>query len=275
MLHCRRFLLGGVLSLLAGFAMTPAYAQPTTPSQPPSPPQPPAASQPAPAPSVVAPSQPAPAAPAGAPSQPAASAGGAVYIVTYFEVGAASANQTGAMLRAYAAVTRRENGNLGFEALREVGPAGRFAMVEGWRDQTAADAHAAAAKSLSDRLQTSLASPFDTRPCNPLDIGPPSPPLGANAGYVLTHVDVIPAHKDETVELLRQLAAASRQERGVLRFDVIQQPNRLNHLFLVEGWADVNAHNAHVMAPATRDFRSKLLPFEGALYDERIYTLVR
>jgi quinol monooxygenase YgiN len=235
MLHCRRFLLGGVLSLLAGFAMTPAYAQPTTPSQPPSPPQPPAASQPAPAPSVVAPSQPAPAAPAGAPSQPAASAGGAV----------------------------------------DIGPAGRFAMVEGWRDQTAADAHAAAAKSLSDRLQTSLASPFDTRPCNPLDIGPPSPPLGANAGYVLTHVDVIPAHKDETVELLRQLAAASRQERGVLRFDVIQQPNRLNHLFLVEGWADVNAHNAHVMAPATRDFRSKLLPFEGALYDERIYTLVR
>lgn len=195
-----------------------------------------------------------------------------MFVVTYFEVGAASTNQTAGLLHGFAAATRKENGNLGFEALHEIGPAGHFAMIEAWRDQAAADAHAAAAKALSDKLQTSLASPFDTRPCAGLDIGPPPAPLTSGAGYVLTHVDVIPTYKDQTIDLLHQLAAASRQERGVLRFDVIQQPNRANHLFLVEAWADANAHNAHVMAPATRDFRSTLQPFQGALYDERVYT---
>ena len=51
---------------------------------------------------------------------------------------------------------------------------------------------------------------------------------------MLTHVDVFPAGKDQTIELLKQLADASRKESGNLRFDVLQQEGRLNHLPLVE-----------------------------------------
>jgi len=35
------------------------------------------------------------------------------------------------------------------------------------------------------------------------------------------------------------------------------------------------AYDAHVMADHTRALRAKLLPFQGALYDERLYNVVR
>jgi quinol monooxygenase YgiN len=208
-------------------------------------------------------------------AQPATSGGGAVYVVTYFEVGATFANKTATQLKAFAAATRKENGNENIEVLREVGPAGRFAMVEKWRDHATAEAHEAAVKALSAKLQPMLASPFDTRACIALDVGALPSSLGPTAGYVLTHVDVVPTHKDEAIALLHQLAAASRKEHGALRFDALQQGNRPNHSFLVEAWADAKAHDAHVMAAATREFRSRLLPLQGALFDERIYQPIR
>jgi quinol monooxygenase YgiN len=88
---------------------------------------------------------------------------------------------------------------------------------------------------------------------------------------VLTHVDVFPAGKDQTIELLKQLAEASRKEAGNLRFDVLQQDGRANHLPLIESWHDAPAQNAHAMAEHTRAFRAKLVPLQGALYDERLY----
>jgi quinol monooxygenase YgiN len=88
---------------------------------------------------------------------------------------------------------------------------------------------------------------------------------------VLTHVDVFPAGKDQTIDLLKQLAEASRKEAGNLRFDVLQQEGRANHLPLIEAWRDPPAQHAHAMAEHTRAFRAKLLPLQGALYDERLY----
>jgi quinol monooxygenase YgiN len=88
---------------------------------------------------------------------------------------------------------------------------------------------------------------------------------------VVTHVDVPPPFKDTTVPLLQSLADASRKEAGNLRFEVQQQGNRPNHFTVVELWADQKAYDAHVMAPHTRQFRDKLGPMSGALYDERLY----
>jgi len=53
------------------------------------------------------------------------------------------------------------------------------------------------------------------------------------------------------------------------------QPNRTNHFTLVEAWRDRKAFDASVIAVHTKDFRQKLTPLEGALYDERLYQAVR
>jgi len=203
---------------------------------------------------------------------------GPAYIITYFEVGAASAAKAAGLLRPFAAATRKEDGNAGFLALEEIVRPTRFAIVEVWRDKAAAEAHGAAVGALRNTLQLVFASPFDIRSNAGLSVAGPA--IGAEPGagnrvYVLTHVDVFPAGKDQTVELLKQLAEASRKDAGNLRFDVLQQDGRANHLPLVEAWRDAEAQRAHAMAEHTRTFRAKLVPLQGALYDERLYSVVR
>ncbi len=221
---------------------------------------------------VLGPAQAQTPAPGGTPSP------GPIYIVTYFEVGAAAASTTVGQLRQFAAATRKADGNAGFVALQEIARPGRFAMVEVWHDKPALDAHAAAVSGLRDKLQPLFASPLDIRTNSGLAVAGPAvgaEPGAGNAVYVLTHVDVFPAGKDQTIELLKQLAEASRKESGNLRFDVLQQDGRANHLPLVEAWRDAGAQRAHAIAEHPRAFRAKLVPLQGALYDERLYTLVR
>jgi quinol monooxygenase YgiN len=214
--------------------------------------------------------------PGGAPS-PAPSSG-PVYIVTYFEVASPAAGRTVELLRQFAAATRKENGNAGLLALEELGRPARFATVEVWRDKPALEAHGAAVAALRDKLQPVFASPFDIRTNAGLSVAGPAigaEPTALSPVYVLTHVDVFPAGKDQTVELLKQLADASRKENGNLRFDVLQQDGRANHLPLVEAWRSAEAQRAHTIAEHTRAFRARLVPLQGAIYDERLYALIR
>src|SRR5438309_198235 len=160
-----------------------------------------------------------------APAPGSAPSAGPIYIVTYFEVGVAGASTTVGQLRQFAAATRKADGNAGFVALQETARAGRFAMVEVWRDKPALDAHAAAVGGLRDKLQPLFASPLDIRTNAGLAVAGPAigaEPGAGNAVYVLTHVDVFPAGKDQTMEMLKQLADASHKESGNLRFDVLQ-----------------------------------------------------
>lgn len=208
---------------------------------------------------------------------PAAS--GPVYLIGFFEIAPAAADKALPPLRQYAAESRKSEGNAGALALREIARPGRFAIVEAWRDKPAAEAHRGALAALGEKLKADLASPFDTRANTGLDVAGPAigaePDAGSSAVYVLTHVDVFPAGKDQAVEMLKQLAADSRKEPGNLRFDVLQQDGRLNHLPLFEAWRDAGAHDSHGMAEHTRAFRAKLVPLQGALYDERLYQAVR
>ena len=209
---------------------------------------------------------------------PAAPPSGPVYIITFFEIGAAAAAQTAGMLRQFAAASGKEEGNQGSLALQEIARPDRFAIVDVWRHKPALEAHAAAVAALRDKLQPVLASPFDIRTNIALSVAGPAigaEPGGGNPVYVLTHVDVFPAGKDQTIEMLKQLAEASRKESGNLRFDVLQQEGRANHLPLIEAWRDAQAQHAHAMAEHTRAFRAKLVPLQGALYDERLYTPLR
>jgi quinol monooxygenase YgiN len=203
---------------------------------------------------------------------------GPVYRLTYFDVAPAASVKTAGLLRQFAAATRKEEGNTGFLALSEIARPGRFAVVEVWRDRAAAEAHAANS-ALRDQLQPLFASPFDIRSNAGLAVAPP--PVGGEAGagsaavYVLTHVDVFPAGKDQTVEMLKTLAADSRKDPGNLRFDILQQDGRLNHLPIIEAWSSAGAQAAHTMAEHTRAYRAKLLTMQGALYDERLYKAIR
>ena len=214
-----------------------------------------------------------------APANPPAPINGPVYLISFFEVAPGAADKAAPALGQYAAESRKADGNAGVLALREAGRPGRFALVEVWRDKPAAEAHGAALGALGEKLKSDLTAPFDTRSNAGLDVAGPA--LGTESGggndsvYVLTHVDVFPAGKDQTVEMLKQLAADSRREAGNLAFDVLQQEGRLNHLPLLEIWRDAGAQDAHVTAAHSRDFRAKLVKLQGALYDERLYRALR
>jgi quinol monooxygenase YgiN len=215
-------------------------------------------------------------APANTPAPAAIS--GPIYLLSFFEVVPAAADKTSPLLAQYAAESRKADGNAGALALRETNRPGRFALVEVWRDKPAVDAHGAALAALGEKLKTDIAAPFDTRSNAGLDVAGAQIGAEADAGnavYVLTHVDVFPAGKDQTVEMLKQLATDSRKEKGNLRFDVLQQEGRLNHLPLIEAWRDAAAHDSHVTAQHTRAYRAKLVKLQGALYDERLYQTAR
>jgi quinol monooxygenase YgiN len=193
-----------------------------------------------------------------------------VYIVTYIEVSPASADLGAHLLSEYRAAARRQPGNLTIELLRRIDRPGHFATVAAWTDPSSAESGAQAVKPRLDELVRILLSPSDERVHAGLFVA--SPRAGVAAGlWVLTHVDVVPLRKDDGVALLERLAAESRRDAGCARFDVVQQTSRPNHLTVVEAWEDRAAFDAHAAAPHTRQFRERLAPMSGALYDERLY----
>jgi quinol monooxygenase YgiN len=209
-----------------------------------------------------------------APSQPAPS--GPVYVVTYFDVAPGAARKTAGLLRQFTAATRKEDDNAEILALHEAGRPGRFAIVEAWRDKAALDAHGAAMKALGEKLQAGLITPFDFRQFATLSVaGPAANTEPKGVVYGLTHVDVFPAGKDQVAALVKALVDSSRKDAGALRFDALVWDGHPNHFHLIEAWASRNAREAHILTDQTRQFRAKLAPFEGALYDERLYEAVR
>ena len=202
---------------------------------------------------------------------------GPLYSVVYFEVASSAAADSAAAARQYAEASGKEDGNTAFEMFQEIGRPNRFAVVEVWRDKKAAEAHAmaAAAKALGQKLQPSLVGGFGVRPHGGLSVAAPKGQIPSDAIYVVTHVDVFPTGKDQAVELVKAQADAARKDDGNLRFDVLQWDGHPNHFTLVEAWRDRKAFDASAAAPHTKEFRQKLTPLEGALYDERLYQALR
>jgi quinol monooxygenase YgiN len=202
---------------------------------------------------------------------------GQVYIVTYFDVAPTAAQQSAATARQYVEASRKEDGCLAFNGGEELARPSRFAVWEAWRDKKAADAHGAGpvAAAFRDKLQPLLIGGFAVRMHGGVLIAAPKVQLPPDALYVLTHVDVFPTFKDQTLELVKAQADAARKDDGNFRYDVVQWDGHPNHFTLVEVWRDRKAFDASVTAPHNKEFRNKLTPLEGALYDERLYQLVR
>jgi len=201
---------------------------------------------------------------------------GNVYTVIYVEVMPTSKPDTALILRRYREAARKEGGNLRCEVAQRIDQPHQFVILSIWKDQKAWEAHGKGAASLEMREKVAAIrnAPTDERIHSGLSVGAIDAASVRDAVYVATHVDVIPPQKDNGVAALRKLGDESRKADGNLRFEVVQQYNRLNHFTVVEIWKDAKAVEAHSMAAATREFRDKLASMTGALYDERMYKAI-
>jgi len=206
--------------------------------------------------------------PSGAQAQDANSA----YVVAYIEVAPSAQGKTLGLLRGFEAASRKEPGNLRFEALQGTHRANHFLILEVWKDQKALETHAAAAatKDFRSKLTPLLITAYDERPHGGLAVAPGGK-TGASAVFAVTHVDLTSAKKDDGIAMSKALADQSRKESGNLRYDVLQQGNRPNHLTLVEIWSGDKALEGHDTSPHTKTYRNDLTPMSGSLYDQRLY----
>jgi quinol monooxygenase YgiN len=211
---------------------------------------------------------------------PVAQAADGAYIVTYIETGASVADKARGLIRQLGHASRKEAGMVRFETLQRIGHPGQFAILELWADKNAQEAHAAAAhtKDFREKLQPLLRAPYDARPHTALSVspGPAGKAAAAAKGsiYAVTHVDIVPKLKDQGVEAVKQLSEAGRKGQGNHRFESLTQASRPNHMTLVEIWKDRKAVDQHATADHVRQFREKLLPMSGSLYDERFYQVL-
>jgi quinol monooxygenase YgiN len=202
-----------------------------------------------------------------------APAGGTAYVVTYIEVVPSAQGDAAGLLKEVAAASRKEAGNQRYDILQRIDRENQFAILEAWSDLKAAEAHAggSALKQFKDKLKPLQASSYDERPSNGIAVGAPPASVGKDAIYAVTHVDVIPPSKDDCIVMLKKLAEETRKEPNSERFEAWQQNNRANHFTVTEIWKNRAAVDAHIASASTREFREKLGPMSGALYDERLY----
>ena len=196
------------------------------------------------------------------------------YAVTYIEVEPAQADAARRLLARYREALK-DKGPLAFAVFEQIGRPNHFAIVEQWPSAKAREDNAASAASRDFRaaLAPLLIAPYDERPHFALSTGTRA--ATPTAVYVVTHADIVPPKREEGAAEVRKLAEASRGTAGNIGFDALVQASRLNHLTLVEAWTDAAAREAHSAAAPTRSFRSAFGPMSGALYDERLYTLLK
>ena len=208
------------------------------------------------------------------PPAPAAAPPESPYAVTYIEVEPVRADAARRLLARYRDALK-DKGPLAFAVFEQIGRPNHFAIVEQWPSAKAREDNAvsAANREFRSALAPLLIAPYDERPHFALSTGTTA--ATPTAVYVVTHADIVPPKREDGAAEVRKLAEASRGAAGNLGFDALVQASRLNHLTLVEVWTDAAAREAHSAAAPTRSFRTAFGPMSGALYDERLYTLLK
>lgn len=206
-----------------------------------------------------------------APSPPA----GPVHVVTYLEFAGDFVTRARDLLVDYRGKTEREPGEARLGAFEEIGQPNRFVLLETWPTAAARETHAQSAGGAprADWLKQGELAPADARLHKNYDMAAAKAPT-ASAVYVFTHVDVSPPGLPALEAILKPLAEKSRTEPGVARFDIVQSTTRPNHFTFIEAWESEAAAKAHGLAAHTREFREKLHPLLGALYDQRFYKFI-
>jgi quinol monooxygenase YgiN len=197
------------------------------------------------------------------------------YIVTYFEVNFADKDRVGALARRLDEASSKEGGNLRFEVLQRIGQPDQFVILEGWKDKDAHAAHAAAShtREFREKLAPLLRSAYDERPHSALAVGAVSTPDAKSKSgiFAVTHVDIVPTEKDKGIGHVKEMTDQSRSDNGNVRFEALTQISRPNHMTVVEIWKDKHSIDSHEATANKKQFREKLTPMSGSLYDERFY----
>ncbi len=197
-----------------------------------------------------------------------------VYVATYFELQPRSAESAAMLVTKYVDVARRAPGNLRADPFREIGRPNRFVVIEEWSGEATFAVHeqAASTRTFREELELIERSPFDQRVNTAFEVDSRPIDLPRDAVLVVTHVDVPGNRREDTEQLLRSLAVASRAADGNVRYDVYQQlAPRTNHFTVFAAWRDAGALEADGLSQHWLRFRKSLAPMLGAPYDERLY----
>ncbi|NIW24149.1 MAG: hypothetical protein GWN29_06040 [Gammaproteobacteria bacterium] len=87
--------------------------------------------------------------------------------------------------------------------------------------------------------------------------------------FAVTYIEVTPSSTEQTVNLLRTQAAASRAAAGNLRFQIMQRVGRPYHFVILDAWESQEARDNNLAAAHTQTFRSSLESLLYSPYDER------
>lgn len=224
-------------------------------------------------------------------------------IVTYVEVASKDAEKAEKLIRSHILSSQSAEGKLETQGLRRTNHDNHFVILETWATPIAYDKHAVATQTLlfRNKLQTMLIAPMDIRRHAVLTTAPGEVSSeDQSLVYVVTHMDVAPPQQFSPCsvapnpdgpcanDLIKAFAVSSRKHRGNVRFEVLTQTNRSNHMTVVEAWQSATARIAHLEHPQTVAFRSALagtfpeVEFDskkkssqdlmlGSLWDERVY----
>lgn len=210
-----------------------------------------------------------------APAAQAQGSDGAVYAVTYLDVGVSSVAQGVALIKKYRDASRLEPANLEFTVLQETSRPNRFVVMEGWKDQAAFEAHdkGAAKAEFQDALKPIRNSPPDRHMLHGFATAAARAAPAGGGLYMVEHVDFLPAFGPTAPPLVKALAEATQKETDAMRYDIYQQPApRTNHYTVVAVWTGAKAFDAHETAAYTRQFRAATAyPGRANLYDQRLY----
>jgi len=104
----------------------------------------------------------------------------------------------------------------------------------------------------------------------PLALTPQASAQEDTTGHMVTYVEVAPAAKAQAVTLIKELAAASKQDAGLLRFEILERTSPSNQFVIIEAWKDEAALNAHAATAHAKQFRDKMQPHLIAPIDDRL-----
>jgi quinol monooxygenase YgiN len=211
---------------------------------------------------------------ADAPVPPAPDAN-TVHVVTYVEVAQASAPQGIAALQLYRDAVRGAAGNAGAELLQDLGRTYRFAITEQWRDRAAYDASrtAAAATQLTQALRAIQTAPPQTHLFRSLVTTVQKPPGPGRAKVAaISRFAIIPARAADFGEMASAVGIASRDEPGMMRYDVVQGlfPHQ-DKFAILEVWSSPDQYEAHRNAAHTKRFREQAAPLLDSSLEESFY----
>jgi quinol monooxygenase YgiN len=198
----------------------------------------------------------------------------AAFVVTYIDVALAAAPRAIGLLQQYRDALAAA-GNSSVELYQRLGQPDQFVIAEQWPDRATFDVQKTgqAATQLFARLKDMESEPPDSHVFQGYAIGPVRAPTGGRARvWRVSHFEIAAARLAEFDTLAKPFVEASRNDPGLIRFDILQESNpRQNQFAIIEGWSSPQAAEAHRISAHAEKFREGLAPMQVAPFDDRLY----